>query len=94
MDRKQLESTFDSQASTYDQQWGKLAAFRDGIHLLLGSLFSSLPPRSVEAIIGSGGFEPPIQFFQAGLIHALYCRRRHSWPLIRRTPSVTRRVGA
>jgi len=35
-----------------------------------------LPIRSVEAIIASGGFEPPVQFYQAGLIHAWYCRRQ------------------
>ena len=36
---------------------------------------SILPPRSVEALIVSGGFETPVQFFQAGLIHAWYSRR-------------------
>ncbi len=36
---------------------------------------SILPVRSVEAIVASGGFEAPVQFFQAGLIHAWYSRR-------------------
>jgi tRNA (cmo5U34)-methyltransferase len=34
-----------------------------------------LPPEEVSAIIVSGGFETPILFFQAGLIHAWYSRR-------------------
>lgn len=54
MDRKQLESTFDGQASAYDQQWAKLAPFRDGLHLLLGSLFSSLPQDARMLCVGAG----------------------------------------
>lgn len=34
-----------------------------------------LPPDAVASIIESAGFEPPIQFFQAGLIHAWFCHR-------------------
>jgi tRNA (cmo5U34)-methyltransferase len=34
-----------------------------------------LPPKRVASIIESGGFEPPVQFFQAGLIHAWFSRR-------------------
>lgn len=34
-----------------------------------------LPPSKVEAIIEAGGFERPVRFFQAGLIHA-WCSRR------------------
>jgi tRNA (cmo5U34)-methyltransferase len=34
-----------------------------------------LPPKLVETIIESGGFEPPVQFFQAGLMHAWFSRR-------------------
>lgn len=34
-----------------------------------------LPPREVRDIIMLGGFEPPVQFFQAGLIHAWYAKR-------------------
>lgn len=36
---------------------------------------SILPPRAVEAIIAAGGFHNPVQFYQAGLIHAWYCQR-------------------
>ena len=34
-----------------------------------------LPPSRVASIIESGGFESPVQFFQAGLIHAWVSRR-------------------
>lgn len=34
-----------------------------------------LPPERVASIIRSGGFDPPVRFFQAGLIHAWYSRR-------------------
>lgn len=54
MNRTQLESTFDQQASTYDQQWQKLSAFQQGIHLLLASVFSTLPPDSRMLCVGAG----------------------------------------
>jgi hypothetical protein len=54
MDRSQLESTFDQQAATYDQQWAKLAAFRDGLHLLISSLFSKLPQDARVLCVGAG----------------------------------------
>lgn len=34
-----------------------------------------LPPDTVASIIESGGFESPVQFFQAGLMHAWFARR-------------------
>ncbi|MEG4009334.1 class I SAM-dependent methyltransferase [Microcoleus sp. Pol11C1] len=34
-----------------------------------------LPPTAVASIIKSGGFEVPVQFFQAGLIHAWFAKR-------------------
>lgn len=34
-----------------------------------------LPPKLIAAIIESGGFETPVQFFQAGLIHAWFSKR-------------------
>jgi tRNA (cmo5U34)-methyltransferase len=33
-----------------------------------------LPPAAVASIIESGGFEAPVQFFQAGLIHAWFSK--------------------
>jgi tRNA (cmo5U34)-methyltransferase len=37
-----------------------------------------LPPNKIASIIESGGFEPPTQFFQAGLIHAWLSQRTPS----------------
>lgn len=54
MNRDQLESTFDQQAGTYDQQWAKLAPFRDGIHLLLASIFARLPRNARMLCVGAG----------------------------------------
>ncbi|MCB0014098.1 MAG: class I SAM-dependent methyltransferase [Anaerolineales bacterium] len=34
-----------------------------------------LPPAGVAAIIAAAGFAPPVQFFQAGLIHAWFTRK-------------------
>lgn len=34
-----------------------------------------LPPDRIASIIEAGGFEPPVQFFQAGLIHAWLSKR-------------------
>jgi tRNA (cmo5U34)-methyltransferase len=36
-----------------------------------------LPPTEVASIIAAGGFHPPVQFFQAGLIHAWLARRQN-----------------
>ena len=54
MEPAQLEATFDQQSATYDQQWAKLAAFREGIHLLLGSVFARLPERARMLCVGAG----------------------------------------
>lgn len=54
MNRNQLESTFDQQAETYDQQWAKLAPLRDGIHLLMASIFSRLPQDARMLCVGAG----------------------------------------
>lgn len=37
---------------------------------------SILPPTRVESIIRAGGFEQPIRFYQAGLIHAWFSKRK------------------
>lgn len=34
-----------------------------------------LPPKRIASLIASSGFEEPVQFFQAGLIHAWFARR-------------------
>lgn len=37
-----------------------------------------LPPNQIASIIQAGGFEPPVQFFQAGLIHGWLAKRAES----------------
>jgi tRNA (cmo5U34)-methyltransferase len=37
-----------------------------------------LPPRDVREIIALGGFDLPVGFFQAGMIHAWYAKRSES----------------
>jgi len=54
MDKKQLESTFDQQSSSYDSQWQKLSAFREGLHVLVASLFRALPERARILCVGAG----------------------------------------
>ena len=54
MDREQLKSTFDQQAPNYDQQWAKLAAFRDGLHILAGAIFRELPDDARVLCVGAG----------------------------------------
>lgn len=39
-----------------------------------------LPPQRIASIIESAGFEPPVQFFQAGLMHAWFSKRASSKP--------------
>ena len=34
-----------------------------------------LPPTEVVSLIAAAGFEPPVQFYQAGLIHAWFSKR-------------------
>lgn len=34
-----------------------------------------LPPKAIESIIKSGGFVDPVEFYQAGLIHAWFSKR-------------------
>lgn len=54
MDRDQLIATFDQQAAGYDQKWARLAAFRDGQHLLIGSAFAALPAHARVLCVGAG----------------------------------------
>lgn len=54
MDRKQLESTFDQQSASYDTQWQKLSAFRDGLHILVDALLRGLPQEARILCVGAG----------------------------------------
>ena len=68
MNQDELKSAFDRQAPTYDQQWARLDAFRQSIHLLLGSVFSDLPSHARLLCIGAGtGAE--IQYLAARFPH-------------------------
>lgn len=54
MDREQIKSTFDQQSATYDQQWTKLAAFREALLILVGSIFAKLPHDARVLCVGAG----------------------------------------
>lgn len=54
MDRDQLKATFDQQAASYDQKWARLAAFRDALHLLIGSVLGPLPADARLLCVGAG----------------------------------------
>lgn len=54
MDREQVKTVFDRQAPTYDQQWSRLSAIRDCLHLLLGSVFAPLPANARILCVGAG----------------------------------------
>lgn len=68
MNQDELKSIFDQQASTYDQQWARLDAFRQSLHLLLGSVFGDLPSHARLLCVGAGtGAE--IQYLAARFPH-------------------------
>lgn len=54
MNRSDLEATFDRQAATYDQQWARMAALRDAMHLLMASVFGELPREARMLCVGAG----------------------------------------
>ena len=54
MDPQQLKEAFDQQASSYDQKWSRVGAFRDALHLLVGSVFKKLPVAARVLCVGAG----------------------------------------
>jgi tRNA (cmo5U34)-methyltransferase len=54
MDPQQLKEAFDQQASSYDQKWSRVGAFRDALHLLVGSVFKELPVAARVLCVGAG----------------------------------------
>lgn len=54
MDRDALKATFDQQAASYDHKWSRLAALRDALHLLVGSVFGPLPADARLLCVGAG----------------------------------------
>jgi tRNA (cmo5U34)-methyltransferase len=54
MQREELKAVFDRQAGGYDEQWARMAPIRDGVHLLLESVFAGLPADARILCVGVG----------------------------------------
>ena len=55
MEREELRKVFDQKcASGYDQQWSKLAPFRDALHLLMGAVLAELRADARILCVGVG----------------------------------------
>jgi tRNA (cmo5U34)-methyltransferase len=54
MQKEELKAIFDQQASGYDKQWARMAPIRDGLHLLLESVFADLPADARILCVGVG----------------------------------------
>jgi tRNA (cmo5U34)-methyltransferase len=54
MDQDQVKALFDRQAAGYDAQWARVAAIRDGLHLLLDAQFAALPAEARILCVGLG----------------------------------------
>ena len=54
MQQDEIIARFDAQASSYDQQWSKLAPITDALHLLTRTVLSQLPPKAKILCVGAG----------------------------------------
>ena len=54
MQKEEITALFDKQASSYDQQWSKMAPINDALHLLTSIVFSELPPKANILCVGAG----------------------------------------
>jgi tRNA (cmo5U34)-methyltransferase len=54
MRKEEITALFDKQASSYDQQWSKLAPINDALHLFTSTVLSELPPKANILCIGAG----------------------------------------
>lgn len=54
MRKEEITALFDKQASSYDQQWSKLAPINDALHLLTSTVLSELPPQAKILCVGVG----------------------------------------
>jgi tRNA (cmo5U34)-methyltransferase len=54
MQQEEITALFDKQASSYDQQWSKLAPINDALHLLTRTVLSELPPKANILCVGAG----------------------------------------
>ena len=54
MREDELRAAFDRQAAGYDEQWEKMAPIRDGLYLLVESMFAELPADARVLCVGAG----------------------------------------
>lgn len=54
MQRDDIKTLFDQQASGYDERWAKTAPIRDALHFLLGAVFARLPDDARVLCVGAG----------------------------------------
>lgn len=52
--QEEITARFDQQASSYDQQWSKMAPINDALHLLTSTVLSELPPKAKILCVGAG----------------------------------------
>jgi tRNA (cmo5U34)-methyltransferase len=54
MRKEEITALFDKQASSYDQQWRKMAPINNALHLLTSTVLSQLPPKANILCVGAG----------------------------------------
>jgi tRNA (cmo5U34)-methyltransferase len=54
MRKEEITALFDKQASSYDQQWSKMAPINNALHLLTSTVLSELPPKANILCVGAG----------------------------------------
>ncbi len=54
MQQEEITALFDQQASSYDQQWRKMAPINDALHLLTSTVLAELPPQAHILCVGAG----------------------------------------
>jgi tRNA (cmo5U34)-methyltransferase len=54
MQKEVITALFDKQASSYDQQWSKMAPITDALHLLTRTVLSELPQKANILCVGAG----------------------------------------
>lgn len=70
-------ATFQSLFEVWVRVTGVPSEKVEGLRAAYGRDVAVLPVNQVSEIIRTGGFEPPIQFLQTGLIHAWYARQQN-----------------
>ena len=54
MQQEEITARFDQQASTYDQQWRKMAALYEALYLLTSTILAELPAQAKILCVGAG----------------------------------------